>query len=222
MTPRTVDIEVAAGGLPTIVQGPDDAGLLPALLVVPSIFGPAPDLMERLGALGDAALVVAPDPFWRTGEGVVGYDDIDTAFGRLADFDMAVCAAEMTAAAGWARANGNGTVIGLGICFGGPFVLRLAAKGHLDGLVTWHGSRMEQSIDVVERIRCAVRHHMGAADPVTPPETVTAIRDAFAGNADAQVIVHDGASHGFSHDGDAFDPVAYAAGFASVEELLLR
>lgn len=216
-----ISIPVDAGSLPAVRQGPAEAGDVPALLVVPSIFGPADDLLERLGELGDDALVVVPDPFWRTGEGAVPYDDVDTAFGRLAEFDMAACGAEMAAAAAWARAEGNGTVVGLGICFGGPFVLRMAAKGLIDGVVTWHGSRMEQSLDVVPRISCPVRHHLGSADPVTPPETIDALRDAFADHADAQIVVHDGATHGFSHDGDAFDPAAYRAGFESVRGLLL-
>ncbi len=219
---RTISITVDAGALPAVVQGPTDTSDVPALVVIPSIFGPAPDLLDRLGSLGDAALVVVPDPFWRTGEGAVSYDDFDTAVGRLADFDMVACGREMAAAADWARANGDGTVVGLGICFGGPFVLRLAAKGLLDGLVTWHGSRMEQSLDVVPDISCPVRHHLGGSDSITPPETIELLRAAFADHDNTQIIVHQGADHGFSHDGDAWDPAAFGAGFASVEELLGR
>lgn len=219
-TRSDVTIPVEGGSLPAVRQGPADASDVPALVVVPSIFGAAEDLIERLGELGEEALVVVPDPFWRTGEGAVPYDDVDTAFGRLTEFDMGACGAEMAAAAEWARDEGNGTVIGLGICFGGPFVLRLAAKDLLDGLVTWHGSRMEQSLDRVADIACPVRHHLGSADPITPPETIEALREAFADHDDAQIIVHEGATHGFSHDGDAFDPVAYRAGFESVRGLL--
>lgn len=217
-----VSIPTESGAVPAVVRGPSDAADVPALLVVPSIFGPADDLLERLGSLGDEVLVVAPDPFWRTGEGVVPYDDVDTAFGRLADFDFTSCAEEMAAAAAWARTHGNGRVIGLGICFGGPFVLRLAASGHLDGVITWHGSRMEQSLGAAEKITCPVRHHFGGDDPITPPETVEAIRTAFADHDDAQIVVHAGATHGFSHDGDAFDPAAFQAGLESVRDLVFR
>ncbi len=45
----------------------------PASVVVPSIFGPALDLLERLSELSDRALVAALDPFWRLGGGVVPY-----------------------------------------------------------------------------------------------------------------------------------------------------
>lgn len=219
---RHLAIDVPAGRLPIVVQGPDDATGVPALVVVPSIFGPAPDLLERLAALGDDALVVVPDPFWRTGEGALPYDQREAAFARLAGFDPAVCADEMAAAVDWARAAGNGGVVALGICFGGPFVLRLAAAGRVDGIVTWHGSRMEGALDGADRITGPVRHHLGDADPVTPPEVVDALRAAFAEHPDARIVVHDGATHGFTHDGPAYDDSAYRDAFASVVELLDR
>lgn len=219
---RTVPIDVPDGTLPAVVHEPAPASTVPALVVVPSIFGPADDLLARLAELGDDALVVVPDPFWRTGEGVVPYDDLDAAIARLGDFDSDACATEMAAAVAWAKAHGNGGVVALGICFGGPYVLRLAAHRLVDGIVTWHGSRLESALDGVEHIACPVRHHLGSADPVTPPETIDAIREAFADHPDAEILVHEGATHGFSHDGDAYDEDAYRAGFASVVELLDR
>lgn len=217
-------LPVPDAALPIRVQGPDlaAAAAMPALVVVPSIFGPADDLLHRLGALGDSALVVAPDPFWRTGEGVVPYDDHETAFARLADFDVAACEAEMAAAVSWARERGNGSVAALGICFGGPYVLRLAAQGLVDAIVTWHGSGMEGALDGVEQFAGPVRHHFGSVDPITPPEAVDAVREAFSGHPDAEIVVHDGANHGFTHDGDAFDASAYEAGFESVTQVLDR
>lgn len=217
---RTVSIPAGDVTVPTVVHGPLDAAAVPAVVVVPSIFGPAPDLLSRLEALGDDALVVVPDPFWRTGEGAVAYDDRETAFERLAEFDFAGCQDEMRAVADWARAESNGRVVGIGICFGGPYVLRLAASGAIDGVVTWHGSRMEQALEGAEAITCPMRHHFGSVDPVTPPEAIDAIRAAFADHPDAAFVVHDGCTHGFSHDGEAFDQAAFEAGFASVRELV--
>lgn len=219
---RVVDLEVASGRVPLEVQGPDDPSSHPALVVVPSIFGPAPDLLERLSALADDTLVVVPDPFWRTGEGPVPYDDLDTAIGRLAEFDLKACAGEMRAAVEWAGQQGNGHVVAVGICFGAPFVLSMAADHLIDGVVTWHGSRMDGSIERSSEITCPVRHHVGSADGATPPELLDALRGAMAENPDAEIIVHEGAEHGFSHDGAAYDERAERAGFASVVELLER
>lgn len=222
MSSRVVELAVADGQLPLHVQGPDDASGHPAVLVVPSIFGPAPDLLGRLGALADDTLVVVPDPFWRTGEGVVPYGDLDSAIGRLGEFDLRTCAAEMTAARDWAAANCSGRVVGVGICFGAGFVLRMAADGALDGVVTWHGSRMEGTVDRAGAIACPVHHHVGGNDPATPPDLLEALREAMVANPDARIVVHEGAEHGFSHDGAAYDEAAERAGFASLVELLDR
>jgi hypothetical protein len=45
---KTVSIPVEDGAIPTLVVGADAATEQPAIFVVPSIFGPAPDLIERL------------------------------------------------------------------------------------------------------------------------------------------------------------------------------
>jgi carboxymethylenebutenolidase len=217
---RMVDIEVDGGAVPTAVLGPDDASGVPAIVVVPSVYGPAADLLERLAVLGDSALVCVPDPFWRTGQGPTAYGDTDEMGVRLAGLDIHVTRAEMGAVVAWARAQGNGHVVGVGICFGGPYVLRMAADGELDGLVTWHGSGMERVLRRAGDITCPVRHHLGSIDPITPLEVVDALREAFADHPDAEIVVHDGADHGFTHDGDSWDPDAYQAAFASVVELL--
>lgn len=217
-------IPVSDGELPVRLTGapPDQASDVPALVVVPSIFGPADDLLDRLGGLGGDALVAVADPFWRTGEGVVAYDDPESAFARLTDFDFGACAKETAAAVAWARETGNGRVAALGICFGGPYVLGLAARDQVDAVVTWHGSRMEDALDGVDRFTGPARHHFGADDPITPPETIDAVREAFASHPDTEIVVHDGATHGFSHDGQAFDAAAAQVAMASVVEVLDR
>jgi dienelactone hydrolase len=215
-----VEVQVEGGAVPTAVLGPEDTGDVPALVVVPSVYGAAPDLLERLGALADSTLVCVPDPFWRTGEGPTAYGDMDQVGVRLAGLDIHGCRAEMGAVVAWARAQGNGRVVGVGICFGGPYVLRMAADGELDGIVTWHGSGMERVLRRAGEITCPVRHHLGSVDPITPPEVVAALREAFASHPDAEVIVHEGADHGFTHDGDSWDAEAYAAAIGSVVELL--
>jgi carboxymethylenebutenolidase len=222
MRAESIGIAVAGGAVPTAIVGPEDARQVPAVVVVPSIFGPAPDLLERLSEFADRALVAVPDPFWRLGGGTIPYTDREAAFGRLKGFDPGLCIADLRCVVEWARRQGNGKVVGLGICFGGPSVLRFAAEGLLDGVVTWHGSRMEQHLERAGDIACPLRLHFGDADPVTPPDAIDAIRAAFAAHPDVATVVHPGASHGFSHDGPAYDPVACRAGLDAVGELVER
>jgi carboxymethylenebutenolidase len=120
----------------------------------------------------------------------------------------------------WTSARGNERVAGLGTCFGRTFVLRFAAEGRLAGVVTWHGGRMENFLERASDITCPLRLHFGEADPVTPPEAIAKIRAAFASHPDLSLVVHPGAVHGFSHDGDAYDERACRAGLDATKALL--
>jgi carboxymethylenebutenolidase len=217
---ETIAVAVEDGAIPTVVLAPEEAGPWPGLVVVPSIFGPAPDLVERLSRLSHRALVAVPDPFWRLGGGVVPYDDHEGAIRRLQGFDLPRCIADLGAVIDWTRARCNGRVAGLGICFGGPFVLRFAGEGRLQGVVTWHGSRMENFLERAGDVTCPLRLHFGEDDPITPPEAIEKIRAAFASHPDVSIVVHPGAAHGFSHDGPAYDEKACRAGLEATRALL--
>jgi len=203
------------------VLAPEETREVPGLVVVPSIFGPAPDLLGRLAELADAALVVVADPFWRVGGGVVPYGDHAGAIARLQEFDRRQCFVDMRAVIDWTRGRCNGRVVGLGICFGGPYVLLAAGAASLSGVVTWHGSRMEGFLDRADRITCPLRFHFGDADPITPPAAIEQIRAAFAAHPDASFVIHPGAEHGFSHDGAAFDAIATRSAIEDTRALLV-
>ncbi len=79
MRTYTFSVAVENGAVPAVVIEPDAPERGPALVVIPSIFGPAPDLLKRLSEFAKNALVVVPDPFWRVGDGVVPYEDFETA-----------------------------------------------------------------------------------------------------------------------------------------------
>ena len=222
MRENTEAIEVKGGAIPTSLMAPEDPSGVPALVVIPSIFGVAPDLLRRLSELADRALIAVPDPFWRLGGGVVPYSDHEGAISRLKGFEMDRCIADLDSVVDWVKARSNGHVIGLGICFGGPFALRFASNQRVDGIVTWHGSRMEGHLERASEITCPVRMHFGSADPVTPPDVIETISSAFSSHPDLSIVVHPGAVHGFSHDGAAYDEVACQAGIEAVEELIER
>jgi carboxymethylenebutenolidase len=216
---ETVDTE--SGAVPVHWVGPEDSRDVPGLVVVPSIFGPATDLLNQMKTLADRALVVIPDPFWHAVAGVVPYTEPETAFARLKDFDMPRCFAETRDVIAWTRARCNGKVAGLGICFGGPVVLTAAAAadGALNGVITWHGTRMENYLERAPEIRCPLHFHFGEADPVTPPDVIASVRAAFAGH-DTSFVVHPNLAHGFSHEGPTFDEKAAQFGVDATRDLL--
>jgi carboxymethylenebutenolidase len=105
---------------------------------------------------------------------------------------------------------------------GGPFVLRFAAQGRLAGVVTWHGSRMQDHLERADDIECPLRLHFGSIDPITPPDAIDEIRDRLAKHPDLSIVIHPNADHGFSHDGTSFDATACRAGLDAITELLAQ
>lgn len=217
---RQQSVTVADGAVPIHVSGPDDASSLPGVVIVPSIFGANEDLLAQMATLADGALTAVMDPFWRQGGGALPYANKDAAFARVGELDRSACGDDVEAVAGWVAERTNGRVLGLGICFGGPYVLTGAASGYFAGAVTWHGSRMEGVLDQLEGLRAPLRLHFGDADPITPPEVIDAVRRTFADHPDCTIVIHPGADHGYSHEGPAYDQAAADAGLADLESLV--
>ncbi len=213
---------VEGGELPLTVARSNGAGA--AVVIMPSAFGVAADLEAQMSELAaDACLVVAMDPFFRSDPGAAAYDDMPRIMARLQSLDRERTYRDVLAAIDWAREEAAGrAVVMLGVCFGGPFALLAAADGAVDGVVTWHGTRMDQYLERAAEMRCPMRLHFGAVDPVVPMAAVDAVRAAFAGRADVRVVVHAGATHGFSHPSSArsYDAPAERAGMASLRELV--
>lgn len=225
---RELTVPVADGAVPVVVADPEPAeraGDLPAVLCVPSIFGGNDDLLAQMASLTDVATAAVMDPFWRVEAGAIPYAEREAAFARAGQLDRSLTPGDVEAVARWLAEQGNGRVVGLGICFGGPQVLLGAAAGHLHGVVTWHGSRMEQFLDQIQGsaalAAAPVRHHLGDADPISPPEAIEAIRAGFADHPDCSIVVHPGADHGFSHEGPAWDAAAAEAGLADLRAVLV-
>jgi carboxymethylenebutenolidase len=204
-----------------VVVAAGTASARTALVVMPAAFGIAPDVEQQLQHLAQhAAVVVAVDPFARDAPRPLPYTDTPAVMQRLQGLDRARATADFHAAIDHARHHA-GRIVALGVCFGGVFALNAAADGLVDGAATWHGGRLESLMGRASEMRCPLRLQFGAVDPIVPPSAVEAIRVAFAGRDDVEVVVHAGATHGFTHrSAVAFDPVAEAAALAAVIDLL--
>jgi len=215
-------ISVANGEQPLVVVAPAGDAPVPYLLVVPSIFGIADDLLGQMTELTSEATVVAFDPFWRVDPGAIDYSDFEGAIERMDRLDRQACLGDWLATIEWTRRQTrcNGRVVALGICFGGPFCLLAAADSLIDGVVTWHGSFMENFLERADEMHCPMVHHVGGSDQFVSAEAVEKLRAAFASHGNVDIVVHDGADHGFSHAGPAFLESAERAGMASVRRLL--
>jgi dienelactone hydrolase len=222
MSSGSIGIEVTDGNVPVIVQDADAPGEAPALLCVPSIFGANDDLVEQMASLTDVATTAIMDPFWRVEAGPIPYAEREAAFDRVAKLDRAKLGDDVDAVTRWLAERSNGRVAGLGICFGGPSVLLGMSAGTLAGVVTWHGSRMEQVIDKLDPTAMTgpLRLHFGDVDPITPPEAIEAVGAALSSCDDCSIVIHPGADHGFTHEGPAWDADATAEAMADLRAVL--
>lgn len=213
-----LQLDVDGGSLPVTVARAGGRGA--AVVLMPSAYGLADDVLDQLERLAvHARFAAAFDPFFRTNGGVIPYGDLPAVFARLRTLDVSRTRRDLDAVLAWARADGP--VVLVGVCFAGQFVLPVAAEGLVDGVVTWHGGRIDQHLHLAPDVRCPMRLHYGAVDPIIPLSAVDAVRQAFEGAPHVQLHVHPGATHGFTHrDAVAFDPVAEAAAMGSVIELV--
>ncbi len=180
-------------------------GTHPGLIIFPSIFGVTDELAEHADQIAaTGAFVVALDPFARSDDpGGLGEADRERAFKRMGGIDFARVTRdfrELLAALKQDPAC-NGRVVGLGICLGGPFVWNAAADAELDGVATWHGSRMGNVVDRAPEVKCPVLMDFGDEDPVVSAEELEKIESACKAIDDFRMRVHPGAGHGFSHTG---------------------
>jgi dienelactone hydrolase len=113
----------------------------------------------------------------------------------------------------------EGRLAAIGFCFGGMTVLELARAGtELAGVVSMHGSLDSPLPAEPGDIRTKILVCHGAIDPHVPMGQVTKFLDEMnRANADYQFIIYSGASHGFTHEHAAMNPVPGVAYHATAD-----
>lgn len=178
---------------------PDTDGPFPGLVVITAIFGTDDEMIELADAWADDGFIVSvPDIFWRVLPGPVS--DFDTAYGRMGEFDpeQGMKDIEDIITDLKRRPDCNGKVGMLGYCFGGRYVHLSAARLGINAGAAFHGTAIGKHLDETGSISCPMSLHFGSEDPAVPMEEVANIQEAYAGNSNARIVVHDGAVHNFS------------------------
>jgi carboxymethylenebutenolidase len=103
------------------------------------------------------------------------------------------------------------TVSVMGFCIGGYFTFKAAATDRFDRAVAfygmlrtpenWRSAGLRDPLDVAADV-CPTLAIFGSNDPFTPPDDIEALRNAWANRPDCEIIVVEGAEHGFVHDPD--------------------
>jgi carboxymethylenebutenolidase len=198
----------------------------PVVLFVSGIFGLRPGVRDIIADLTVAGCsVLAPDLFFRSEPGPLADhgEEQQRAMARYKAFDSVQGMADLSAAAAALRGmtGHNGKLVVFGYCFGGLYAYLAAARGLVEGAVSFHGTKIGQHLDEAAKIACPIQFHVGDADGQIPMEEVERTRASLAGHPAARFFVYPGVGHGFTDRGRAchHEP-SDAASFAAALTLL--
>ena len=180
------------------VSAPPGSARAPALLLITAIFGTDDEMRDSADAFAkDGFLVWTPDVFWRTIPGPTG--DFGKALARYESFNKDQGLSDMEDLIKALRADPqcNGKVAMLGYCFGGLYAHLGASRLGINAAGSYHGTMIGDHLAEAGKITCPVSYHYGSIDPIIPLDEAKAVQKAFAGRANADVTIHEGASHNF-------------------------
>ncbi len=183
-----------------VVLHPDIGGLRPLF----------EDLVLRLATHG--AAVCAPEPFARALASGIDLSDIAQRMAYVPQLEDELQLGDLAAAADYLVVHDDVRDVAiLGFCMGGMYALKAAATGRFDRAVSFYGMvRVLEgwsSATVAEPLStagqaCPTLAIFGDSDPYTPTADIEALRTAWSGRTDCEIVVYPGAEHGFVHDPD--------------------
>ena len=209
--------------IPIFRSAPAQPG--PLLVIVPSIFGIGPDVIQYAELFSQTgALVYALDSFWRVDSGPLPIPQGSRrAMQRMQMVDPKNVLSDVLSAIEYGQSDElcNGSVLVLGICFGGAFAVQAASRLKLDGLATWHGGNLLSVLDSDALEDTHVQMDFGKVDPLIPMTDVRTIQSALQDLKNAHIRVHEASGHGFTHTGTAkYNPQAASAAQQGVLDLI--
>lgn len=178
---------------------PEGTEALPGLLIIPAIFGVDEEMRMLADAwAADGFVVSVPDIFWRQLPGPTA--DLEVALGRMNAFDSEQGLEDVEDLVRGLRAlpRCNGKVAVLGFCFGGRYAFVSVSRFGANAAGAFHGTGIGLHLDEADAVNVPVSFHFGREDPVIAVEEVQTIAAALGVKPNAQVILHDEASHNFS------------------------
>jgi carboxymethylenebutenolidase len=196
--------------VPVVHARPDG---MPAAGIVlhPDIMGIRPlfdDIALRIASHGFAVAMI--EPFARRTDAERAASDVPTRMAWASELDDDDVLGDLAAAADLLVVDDGVTSVGvLGFCMGGMFALKAAATDRFDRAVSfygmprlpasWEGPGARSALDTAAEV-CPTLAIFGSADAMIPPADIDALRAAWANRADCEIVVIDGADHGFVHD----------------------
>lgn len=165
------------------------------------------DMARRLASHGFAVACV--EPFARVPQDERAATEAMGRMGWIARLDDSEQLGDLEAAANFLMVRDDVSTVGLlGFCMGGCCVFKSAHSEWFDRAVAfygmpvlpsaWQGPGVAEPLATVGAA-CPTLAIFGSADTFTPPDDIAALRTAWQARADCEIVVIDGAEHGFVH-----------------------
>jgi carboxymethylenebutenolidase len=167
------------------------------------------DMARRLATHGLAVCIV--EPFAHVDRSTL--DSIESRMAAVQHLDDATQLADLDAGANLLVVEDDVSRVSvLGFCMGGYYTFKAAAADRFDAAVAFYGmlrtpanwkgaGHGDDPVDHAADM-CPTLAIFGSVDPYTPPDDIAALRAAWQGRDDCEIIVIEGADHGFVHDPD--------------------
>jgi dienelactone hydrolase len=205
---EAVSLRVDGDTVPAFHARPDGLPLA-GVVLHPDLGGLRPlfeDMARRLATHGFGVYAVEPFSQWSDEQRAT----LDARMASVKTLDDTEQIAKLEAAADRLVVEDDvSTVSVMGFCIGGYFTFKAAASDRFDRAVAfygmlrtpenWRGAGLRDPLDFAADV-CPTLAIFGSADPFTPPEDIEALRAAWANRPDCEIVVVEGAEHGFVHD----------------------
>ena len=195
-----------------IVHARPDGMPRAGVVLHPDVMGLRPlfdDMARRLASNGLAVCGVEPyahvdREHWAT---------VEARLAAASQLDDAVQLADLEAAADLLVVEDDvARVSVLGFCMGGYYTYKAAASDRFDSAVAFYGmlrtpeawrgaGHGRDPLDLAAEM-CPTLAIFGSEDRWTPPADIEALRAAWSNRDDCEIVVVEGADHGFVHDPD--------------------
>ena len=202
------------------IEGPDgsfgsylaipESGTGPGLLVIQEIFGVNQVMRDLCDNFAEQGYIAAcPDLFWRIEPDIQLTDKTEEDWGKafeymnkfLPDFEKGVADLQATMSFLRSYQGSTGKVGCVGFCLGGSLAYTMACSSDSDASIGYYPVQIDDHLPYAEYIKKPAMFHIAEKDDFCPPESQTAIAQAFEKNGKITLHSYPGVDHAFARLG---------------------
>ena len=204
-----ISIEGSDGSFGSYLAIPE-SGTGPGLLVIQEIFGVNQVMRDLCDNFAEQGYIAAcPDLFWRIEPGIQLTDKTEEDWGKafeymnkfLPDFEKGVADLQATMSFLRSYQGSTGKVGCVGFCLGGSLAYTMACSSDSDASIGYYPVQIDDHLPYAEYIKKPAMFHIAEKDDFCPPESQTAIAQAFEKNRKITLHSYPGVDHAFARLG---------------------